>query len=60
VLDRNAGPVLYKATCAHEAQREGNFNVDDQDTQAASDEMAAMRRHVPRRLLVRADLVSAQ
>jgi len=27
VLDRNAGPVLYKATCAHEAQREGNISM---------------------------------
>jgi hypothetical protein len=43
------------------AQHEGkNFNDDDDDIQTASDEMAAVRRHVCGRLLVRPDLVSAQ
>ena len=41
------------------ARHEGNnFDVDEQDIQRASDQTAAMCRHVRDRLLVRPDLVS--
>jgi len=55
--------ILYTRRFARDHDRAmwaGKFNVDEQETQRASDQMAAVRRHVRWRLCVRYELVSDQ
>ena len=58
-LDTIAIDNLYKTACAkNDSRKFEEENVDEHDPQRANDEMAAVRRHVFIRLLVRRHDVS--
>jgi len=58
-LDTIAIDNLYKTACAkNDSRKFEEENVDEHDPQRANDEMAAVRRHVFARLLVRSNVLS--